>query len=113
MSPKNWKIRISDILDCIEYIRVYTQDLTLSEFQADQKTIDAVLRNLEIIGEAARHTPKEITKRYPDIPWDEMRTMRNIVIHEYFGVNLNIIWHTTQVNLPSIVDRLNEILEKD
>ncbi|MFH1907868.1 MAG: DUF86 domain-containing protein [Chloroflexota bacterium] len=112
MSPRNWKIRIADILDCIEYIRVYTQNLTLSEFQADQKTIDAVLRNLEIIGEAARHTPKEITKRYPDIPWDEMRAMRNIVIHEYFGVNLNIIWHTTQVNLPSIVDRLKEILEK-
>ncbi len=112
MSPRNWKIRISDILDGIEHIKVYTQDMTLSEFQSDQRTIDAVLRNLEIIGEAARHTPKEITNRYPDIPWDEMRAMRNIVIHEYFGVNLNIIWHTTQVNLPSIVDRLKEILEK-
>lgn len=112
MSPRDWKIRISDMLDCIEHIKVYTQDMTLSEFQSDQRTIDAVLRNLEIIGEAARYTPKEITKRYPDIPWDEMRSMRNIVIHEYFGVNLNIIWHTTQVDLPSIVDRLKEILEK-
>jgi hypothetical protein len=112
MSPRNWNIRISDILECIEHIRVYTHDVTQSEFQSDQKTIDAVLRNLEIIGEAARHTPEEITKRYPDIPWDEMCAIRNIVIHEYFGVNLNIIWHTTQVNLPSIVDRLKEILEK-
>jgi uncharacterized protein with HEPN domain len=71
-----------------------------------------VLRNLEIIGEAARHIPEAITRKYPDIPWEEMRAIRNIVIHEYFGVNLNIIWHTTQVNLPSIVDKLEEILEK-
>jgi len=112
MSPRDWKIRISDMLDCIEHIQAYTQGMTLSEFQSDQRTIDAVLRNLEIIGEAARHTPKEITERYPDIPWDEMRAMWNIVIHEYFGVNLNIIWHTTQVNLPSIVNKLKEILEK-
>jgi len=101
MSPKNWKIRISDILDCIEYIRVYTQDLTLSEFQADQKKLTQFFATWKLSGR--RHvTPEEITKRYPDIPWDEMRAMRNIVIHEYFGVNLNIIWHTTQVNLPSI-----------
>jgi uncharacterized protein with HEPN domain len=112
MSPRNWKIRISDILECIEHITTYTQDMTQSEFQADQKTIDAVLRNLEIIGEAARHIPEAITRKYPDIPWEEMRAIRNIVIHEYFGVNLNIIWHTTQVNLPSIVDKLEEILEK-
>ena len=65
--------------------------MTQSEFQADQKTIDAVLRNLEIIGEAVRLIPEKITKQYPDIPWDKMRAMRNIVIHEYFGVNLNII----------------------
>ncbi|MCL4530845.1 MAG: DUF86 domain-containing protein [Chloroflexi bacterium] len=112
MSPRDWKIRISDILECIQRITTYTQDMTQNEFQADQKTIDAVLRNLEIIGEAARLIPEKITKQYPDIPWDEMRAMRNIVIHEYFGVNLNIIWHTTQVNLPSIVDSLKEILEK-
>lgn len=111
MSPRNWRIRISDVLECIEHITAYTQDMTQSEFQADQKTIDAVLRNLEIIGEAARHVPETITKKHPDIPWEEMRAIRNIVVHEYFGVNLNIIWHTTQVNLPSIVDKLEEILK--
>ena len=111
MSPRNWKIRITDMLESIEHITGYTEDMTLSEFQTDQKTIDSVLRNLEIIGEAARHVPQNIIKQYPDIPWNEMRAMRNIVIHEYFGVNLNIIWHTTQINLPSIVDRLKKILE--
>jgi uncharacterized protein with HEPN domain len=100
------------MLQSIEHITAYTQDITQSEFEADQKTIDAVLRNLEIIGEAARHVPENITTKSPDMPWDEMRAMRNIVIHEYFGVNLNIIWHTTQVNLPSIVDKLKELLKK-
>jgi uncharacterized protein with HEPN domain len=111
MSPRNWKIRISDKLQCIEYIEEYTKDMTQSEFQSDQKTIDAVLRNLEIIGEAARHIPDTVTKMHPDIPWDEIRAIRNIVVHEYFGVNLNIIWHTTQVNLPSIIDKLEQILK--
>ena len=110
MSSRNWEIRISDILQSIEHIRDYTQDMIQSEFEADQKTIDAVLRNLEIIGEAARHVPETVTEKHPDIPWDEMRAIRNIIIHEYFGVNLNIIWHTPQVNLPSIVDRLEAIL---
>ena len=113
MSPRNWKIRITDILESIEHITAYTEDMTLSEFQTDQKTIDSVLRNLEIIGEATRHIPQNIIKKYSDLPWNEMRAMRNIVIHEYFGVNLNIIWHTTQVNLPTIVDRLKEILENE
>jgi uncharacterized protein with HEPN domain len=85
MSPRDWKIRIADILECIEHIAAYTHDMTLGEFQADQKSIDAVLRNLEIIGEAARYVPREIIKRYPDLPWEEMRAMRNIVIHEYFA----------------------------
>ncbi len=110
MSSRDWKIRISDMLQSIELIRAYTEEMIQSEFEADQKTIDAVLRNLEIIGEAARHVPEAIVNKYPDVPWDEMRAIRNIVIHEYFGVNLNIIWHTTQVNLPSIVDKLEEIL---
>ncbi len=113
MSPRNWKIRITDILESIEHITTYTEDMTLSEFQTDQKTIDSVLRNPEIIGEATRHIPQNILKKHPDIPWNEMRAMRNVVIHEYFGVNLNIIWHTTQANLPSIVDRLKEILENE
>jgi uncharacterized protein with HEPN domain len=98
------------MLQSIELIRAYTEEMIQSEFEADQKTIDAVLRNLEIIGEAAHHVPEAIVNKYPDVPWDEMRAIRNIVIHEYFGVNLDIIWHTTQVNLPSIVDKLEEIL---
>ena len=113
MPPRNWKIRIRDILDCIEKIEKFTRGYTFTDFQEDEKTIDSVLRNLEIIGEASRHVPTDIRIRYPDIPWVEMLTMRNIVIHEYHGVNLEIIWQTVKENLPPLVSPLKQILARE
>jgi uncharacterized protein with HEPN domain len=101
------------------YSGIYRQDqrvharISFEQFQSDKKTIDAVLRNLEIIGEAVRHVPETVQERYSDLPWAEMRAMRNIVAHQYFGVNLNIVWNTTQSNLPPIVAKLEEILKKE
>ena len=111
--PRNWKIRITDILQCILKIRRFTKGYNFEDFQDDEKTIDSVLRNLEIIGEAARHVPEEIRKRYPEIPWAEMLTMRNIVIHEYHGVNLSIIWQTVKEDLPPLVSPLKQILQAE
>lgn len=84
-----------------------------NEFEDDEKTIDSVLRNLEIIGEASTHVPREIKKRYSDLPWMEMYTMRNIVIHEYHGVNLKIIWQTITDDLPALIPQLKEILVEE
>ena len=111
--PRNWKIRITDILECIAKIRRYTKEYTFADFQDDEKTIDSVLRNLEIIGEAARHIPVGIRERHPELPWAEMFTMRNIVIHEYHGVNLSIIWQTVREDLPPLVSRLKRILQEE
>jgi uncharacterized protein with HEPN domain len=86
--------------------------MRFSEFEVDEKTIDSVLRNLEIIGEASRHVPHDIQKRYSDLPWMEMYTMRNIVVHEYHGVNLKIIWQTITNDLPALIPQLKEILEE-
>jgi uncharacterized protein with HEPN domain len=86
--------------------------MTFGEFEEDDKTIDSVLRNLEIIGEASRHIPRAIKEKYTDLPWMEMYTMRNIVIHEYHGVNLKIIWQTVTEDLPPLIPRLKEILEE-
>lgn len=113
MPPRNWKIRIADILDCIVKIQRYTKGYTFDDFQDDDKTIDSVLRNLEIIGEAARHVPAEIRAQHSDLPWVEMLTMRNIVIHEYHGVNLRIIWQTVKEDLPPLLPRLKRILEDE
>jgi uncharacterized protein with HEPN domain len=110
---REWKLRISDILECVARIKEYTDGVSFEQFQSDKKTVDAVLRNLEIIGEAVRHIPETVQERYSELPWAEMRAMRNIVAHQYFGVNLNIIWNTTQSNLPPIVAKLEEILEKE
>jgi uncharacterized protein with HEPN domain len=112
VQPKNWKIRISDILECIAKIRRYTKGYTFDDFEEDEKTIDSVLRNLEIIGEAARHVPADVKEQYPEIPWAEMLTMRNIVIHEYHGVNLQIIWQTLKEDLPPLVSTLKRILQE-
>lgn len=86
--------------------------MTFDQFEEDDKTIDSVLRNLEIIGEASRHIPRAIKEKYPDLPWMEMYTMRNIVIHEYHGVNLKIIWQTVTEDLPPLIPQLKEILEE-
>jgi uncharacterized protein with HEPN domain len=75
--------------------------------------VDAVIRNLEIIGEATKHIPEEVLKKHPDLPWPEMRGIRNVLIHEYFGVSLPILWETTQINLPPLIPALKRILQNE
>ena len=113
MPPRNWKMRVGDILECIAKIQRHTHGYDFDAFENDDKTIDSVLRNLEIIGEAARHIPREVRERFKTLPWKEMQTMRNIVIHEYHGVNLKIIWQTVKHDLPALVPQLKEIVEAD
>lgn len=87
--------------------------MTFEAFSNDDKTVDAVVRNIGIIGEATRHVPSEIQERYPQVPWFEMRGMRNVVIHEYPDVSLPIVWRTITHNLPPIVSMLQNILERE
>jgi uncharacterized protein with HEPN domain len=77
--------------------------MDLEKFHASDITIDAVIRNFAVIGEAARQIPPEIETRYSDVPWHKMRGLRNIVVHEYFGVDMSIVWETIQTDLPSII----------
>jgi len=76
--------------------------MTLAEFKADERTVDAVLRNFEVIGEASRNVPEHITEANPNIPWSKMRALRNIIAHAYFGVDLPIIWETIVRRLPDL-----------
>ena len=87
--------------------------MTFDEFEQDDKTIDSVLRNLEIIGEASRHVPRTIMEKYSQLPWMEMYTVRNIVTHEYHGVNLKIIWQTITEDLPPLSIQIKEVLEEN
>jgi len=108
--PKAWQFRIRDILDSIEAAESHVEGMTDQEFTADRKTIDAVIRVLTVIGEAAANVPPSIQERFPDVPWDEMRRMRNVVVHVYFGVDLAIIWRTIQEDLPPLKAQLNDAL---
>lgn len=102
MPERDWTLRIQDIEVAIAKIERYTANMTVADFQADERTVDAVLRNFEIIGEAARNLPPHVTNANPNIPWAKMRALRNIVAHAYFGVNLSIIWETIVRRLPEL-----------
>ena len=102
MSTRDWKLRIEDILEAIGRIQEYTEGFHYQQWQKDQKTIDAVIRNIEIIGEAATHVPSGVQELFPRIPWRKMRGIRNILIHAYFGVDVEVLWKTIQEDLPSL-----------
>jgi len=112
MPPRKWLFRVRDILDSIEAIEAYVRGLTFEQFAHDRKTVDATIRNLITIGEAAANVPFEVQDRYPEVPWDNMRRMRNVIVHAYFGVNLPVIWHTIQDDLPPLKARLAAILDE-
>ncbi len=103
-------MRVEDILGSIQKIKDYTRGMPYEQFSEDGKTMDAVIRNLEIIGEAAGNIPLEIQQEYPDIAWLEMRGMRNIMAHEYFGVSLPIIWRSIERDLPPLEEGLRKLL---
>lgn len=111
MPRREWRLRVGDVLEAIERVLRYTDGMTFDDFKADERTVDAVLRNFTVIGEAAGHIPADIEDRHPDVPWVEMRGIRNVVVHEYFGVSMSILWETVVRDLPPIVDPLRAMLK--
>lgn len=111
MPPREWGIRIEDIVGAIDLILEYTHGMDRASFGADRRTVDAVVRNLIIIGEAADRVPDEAAGAHPEIPWARMRGMRNLAIHEYFGVDENVLWHTVTDNLPPLAPLLRKLLD--
>ncbi len=94
------KLFLEDILECIDRIECYTKDLCYGDFVEKQMVIDAVVRNLEIIGEASKNIKEDTRKEYKSIPWNRMIGLRNIIAHGYFGVDLSIVWKIITKNLP-------------
>jgi len=104
-------MRIEDILDAIDSILEYTSNMDQSLWEKDRKTIDAVIRNFEIIGEAATHVPEEVQNNYREVPWSQMKGIRNLLIHEYFGVDVDVVWETIQKDLEPLKKSLKKIKE--
>jgi uncharacterized protein with HEPN domain len=111
--PRDWQLRIEDMLDAISAIVEFVRDTDFDAFRRDRKTVDAVVRNLEVIGEAARFVPEEVRKRFPAVPWQDIVGMRSILIHQYFGIDFDILWATVQKDLPALASALRTVLDSD
>ena len=101
---------LNDILESIDHIQQYINNLTFEEFTKSNMVIDAVIRNFEIIGEASAHVPDDIQSSHPEIPWLEAKAMRNIMAHEYFRVDLKIVWKTAKESLPVLQGQIGKII---
>lgn len=102
---------LHDIVDAIDDIMQFTQGITFEQFQSDKKTVYAVVRCLEVIGEAVKKIPKAQKDKYPDIPWREIAGMRNKLIHEYFGVDVDVLWDTVQADIDQVKQAAIKMLE--
>ena len=107
---RSYRDYLDDILRAIGEILSFVEDMDFETFRSDRRTNLAVIRALEIIGEAARHIPANERRRHSQVPWQEMVAMRNKLIHQYFGVDLEVLWRTVQEDLPPLRDEISRVL---
>jgi uncharacterized protein with HEPN domain len=106
---KDPKIFIEHILQCIEHLEQYLKGITKKEFLASVQLQDSVIRRIEIIGEAVKNIPKQIKNKYPDIAWKEIAGMRDILIYEYFGVDLGLTWKVATKDVRQLKSRISKV----
>ena len=111
MSPRSSRLRIEDILDAISDIEKFINGFSQEDFETDKKTYLAVIRSLEVIGEASHNFSDELKSKYKKIPWRKMKDFRNVLIHEYFGVDPEIVWKTIHDDLIPLKSDFKEILK--
>lgn len=109
---KDLRPYLKDILESIEKIKEYTKEIKEENFYQDTQTQDAVLRRLEVMGEAVKNIPKDFKNKYPEVPWKKIAGMRDVLIHEYFGVNIKRIWKLAKDDLPGLKDNILKILDE-
>jgi uncharacterized protein with HEPN domain len=102
MSKRNWIILFEDLFSSIEKIESYTKDFSYNDFFSNHMVIDAVVRNIEIIGEIAKQIPDNIKNDIPEIPWKALSGIRNRIVHEYFNIDVSIIWQIITKDLPEL-----------
>ena len=110
MSERNWKLFVEDILESVELIESYIANMEFEDFKNDRKTIDAVVRNFEVIGEASRNVPDNVRNKYQNVDWKGIIGLRNRIAHEYFGLSVTIIWSIVTQEIPRLKKQMKQIL---
>lgn len=110
IKDREFRDSLNDILEAIDDIQSFTEHMSFKGLESDKKTLYAVIRCLEILGEAVRKIPKNVKERYPDIPWKEIAGIRDKLIHEYFGVDTQTIWDTIQEDLSPLKETITNII---
>jgi uncharacterized protein with HEPN domain len=100
---------VLDILDAIDRILSYVEAMNYEDFLSDRKTQDAVTRNIEIVGEAARSFPKSFREKHSDVPWNEIISMRNVIVHQYFGILPDVVWDVIKNELPKLRSQISKL----
>lgn len=109
---RDYRLYLDDMVEAINRIDEYTKDISLQDFLGDKKTRDAVIKNFGVMGEAANNIPLELRNDYPDLPWQSMVGMRNKLVHEYFGIDLEVVWKTIKKHLPELKEDVIEIIDE-
>jgi uncharacterized protein with HEPN domain len=109
---RDMRVYVQDMMECIDVIGEYIQSLTEEEFYRNRQVQDAVLRRLEIIGEAVKNLDEDFRNRYPEIPWKKIAGLRDVLIHEYFGVSLKRVWRVIKIDLVDLKLQISRIWEE-
>jgi uncharacterized protein with HEPN domain len=110
---RDYILFIEDILTCIEKIERYTHNVSFEEFCGNDMAVDAVIRNFEIIGEAVKKIPEEIKNKYANVEWKEAAGFRDVLIHDYFGIDIEAVWDTVRNNIPPFKKEILKVLESE
>ncbi len=108
--PRDPKVYLEDVLEAIRKIREFTRDMSVAALSKDAKTLDAVIRNLEVIGEAVKRLPEGVRNQQPDVEWKKIAGLRDILIHEYFGINVEVVWDVIQHKLSALEEAAKKLL---